>query len=123
MRSYSALIKESLVVLGLAGGSGVGHAQSDELADVPLLVSLQLGPGTNKSSEFKPRFTAKTINMEINWMKMDNKQTTNLFYYIFVFQRVRLHSNSGLKAVAEVFIQFLVTFTSQLSLSKQPPQS
>lgn len=42
--SNLALIEESLVVLGLAGGTWVGHAQSDELADVPVLVPLQLRP-------------------------------------------------------------------------------
>lgn len=43
-----ALIEESLVILGLTGGARVGHAQSDELADIPVLVSLQLGPGARE---------------------------------------------------------------------------
>lgn len=46
--SNLALIEESLVVLRLAGGTRVGLAQSDELTDVPVLISLQLRPGTRK---------------------------------------------------------------------------
>lgn len=42
--SHLALIEKSLVVLSVAGGARVGHAQSDELADVPVLVPLQLRP-------------------------------------------------------------------------------
>ena len=42
--THPVAVEESLVVLGLAGGAGVGHAQRDELADVSVLVPLQLGP-------------------------------------------------------------------------------
>lgn len=37
-----ALVKESLVILDFTGAPWVGHTQSNELADVPVLVSLQL---------------------------------------------------------------------------------
>lgn len=54
-RSNLALIEEPLVVLHLAGGTRVGLAQSDELADVPVLVSLQLRPGTKKRIQQEPK--------------------------------------------------------------------
>lgn len=38
--SNLALIEESLVILGLTGGTWVGYAKSYELTDVPVLVSL-----------------------------------------------------------------------------------
>lgn len=41
---HLALVEEPLVVLGIAGRPGVGLSQSDQLADVSVLVSLQLGP-------------------------------------------------------------------------------
>ena len=49
MCSNLALIEETLVILSLAGGTRVGHSQSDELTDVPVLVSLQLRPGTKNN--------------------------------------------------------------------------
>lgn len=51
--SNPALIEESLVVLGLIAGSRVGHTQSDELTDVPVLVSLQLRPATENKEQKK----------------------------------------------------------------------
>lgn len=52
IHSNLALIEESLVVLGLTRGTRVGYAQSDDLTDVPVLVSLQLRPGTeNKMND------------------------------------------------------------------------
>lgn len=44
VEGHLALVEEPLVVLGLTGGAWVGLAQGDELADISVLVPLELGP-------------------------------------------------------------------------------
>ena len=55
-----AVVEQPLVILGLAGGAGVGHTQRDELTDVSVLVSLQLGPG-HQTHTFKFKKKTPTV--------------------------------------------------------------
>lgn len=77
--SNLALIEESLVILRLAGGTRVGLAQSDELTDVPVLISLQLRPGTRKE-EIKGMFSRNQRQDRRN----DSWKTLEKVYFNFL---------------------------------------